>query len=130
MLIVSHVCAEFHDAKGEILFAVTPAIRNTFIEAPESIRQDPLFHLLVAEGSLEAAFTKERKTALEHNPESGLDGTGKLMYPAEIKPEPASEADPAQKSAKSGKASKSAKADPEPKQEEAAPDPVPEPATN
>ena len=43
MLILSRVCAEFRNAKGEKIFAVTPATRQTFQEAPESIREDPLF---------------------------------------------------------------------------------------
>ena len=108
MLIVSHVCAEFHDQSGAVIFAVTPATRKSFIEAPEAIRQDPLFDLLVTDGSLEAGFTNERKRALENDPETGFDASGKAIHlpkQEEETPKSANKAKP--------KASKSAKADPE-----------------
>ena len=118
MLIVSHVCAEFHDANGETIFTVTPATRKDFIEAPEAIRQDPLFDLLVADGSLEAAFSKERRLALENDPESGFDATGKAIHL------PEKEEEIARKAAKSVKAARP-KADPDIKPEAAASDPAP-----
>ena len=54
MLILSRVCADFHNKKGELVHRITPASRLTFHGAPESIREDPLFRLLVEEGALEA----------------------------------------------------------------------------
>ena len=50
MLILSRVCADFHDSHGHLLFSVTPATRNTFINAPDAIREDPLFDLLCTDG--------------------------------------------------------------------------------
>ena len=82
MKIFSRVCAEFHDAKGNVLFAITPATRLSFVDAPESIKQDLLFDLLVREGSLEV--TKEGKNvALENEPMAGHDATGKSIEAAE-----------------------------------------------
>ena len=40
MMILSRVCAQFHNTRGETLFAVTPAMRNIFTEAPETIREE------------------------------------------------------------------------------------------
>ena len=77
MLILSRVCAEFHNAKGEKIFAVTPLTRNSFIEAPEAIREDPLFQMLVSEGSLEAAVTPVRQKQLEADPLEGSDPAGR-----------------------------------------------------
>ena len=77
MLILSRVCATFHNAKGETVFAVTPVMRNIFTEAPEAIREDPLFDLLVADGSLEVAVTAARKKLLENDPMKGTDASGK-----------------------------------------------------
>ena len=57
MLILSRVCAEFRNAAGEPVFAVTPAIRDIFVEAPDAIREDPLFRMLVDDGSMEAGVT-------------------------------------------------------------------------
>jgi homoserine dehydrogenase len=47
MLILSRVCADFRDRAGNIVHRVTPVNRLTFHEAPDSIREDPLFRLLV-----------------------------------------------------------------------------------
>ena len=77
MLILSRVCAEFHDREGHPVFEVTPATRCTFVEAPEAIREDPLFQLLRAEGSLEANLTPADRQALEDDPNSGADAEGK-----------------------------------------------------
>lgn len=54
MLILSRVCAEFTNRAGQPVFTVGPRDLLTFLNAPEEIRADPLFRLLVADGSLEA----------------------------------------------------------------------------
>ena len=79
MLIISRVCAEFHDKKGTPLFNVTPAMRNLVTEAPESIRQDPLFDMLIQDGSLEAVTNIAQRQRLENDPGAGHDATGKLI---------------------------------------------------
>ena len=70
MLLLSRVCAEFHDRTGATLFTVTPRMRLTFQEAPESIRQDPLFTMLLNDHSIEVADDTARKKQLENNPEA------------------------------------------------------------
>ena len=77
MLILSRVCADFHNAKGELIHRVTPLNRLTFHEAPEAIREDPLFRMLVEEGSLEAAVTPAAKKQLESDPLEGADAAGR-----------------------------------------------------
>ena len=77
MMILSRVCAQFHNAQGETLFSVTPIMRNIFTEAPEAIREDPLFDLLVADGSMEVAVTAARQKLLENDPMKGTDASGK-----------------------------------------------------
>ena len=79
MLILSRVCAEFRDHTGAVVHRVTPETRLTFREAPESIREDPLFRMLVSEGSLEAAVTSSRKQALEADPLEGTDAAGRKV---------------------------------------------------
>ena len=102
MLILSRVCAEFHNATGEVVFAVTPAVRDVFVEAPDAIREDPLFRMLINDGSLEAAVPEERKKILENDPAAGHDASGKAIpVPAE---EAAAREKPAAKSAKAGNA--------------------------
>ena len=68
MLLLSRVCAEFRDRTGAVLFAVTPETRLTFQEAPESIRQDPLFGMLLGDHSIEVTEDKNKKKALEYDP--------------------------------------------------------------
>ena len=68
MLLLSRVCAEFLDRNGVVLFAVTPETRLTFQEAPESIRQDPLFGMLLNDHSIEVTEDKNKKKALENDP--------------------------------------------------------------
>ena len=70
MLLLSRVCAEFHDKSGAVLFAVTPQTRLTFQEAPESIRQDPLFEMLLHDHSIEVAEDTGRRKQLENDPEA------------------------------------------------------------
>ena len=89
MLILSRVCADFHNAKGELIHRVSAANCLTFHEAPEAIREDPLFRMLdplfqmlVDEGSLEAAVTPVQKKQLEADPQEGADAAGRKRAPA------------------------------------------------
>ena len=82
MLILSRVCADFHNKKGELIHRVSAANRMSFHEAPEAIKEDPLFQMLVNEGSLEAAVTPAVKKQLEADPQEGTDAAGRKRGPA------------------------------------------------
>lgn len=69
MLIVAYVCAEFHDKNGTVIHRIRPEDLRVVTEAPEAIRQDPLFDLLVREGSLKVPDTKTEVKKLENDPE-------------------------------------------------------------
>ena len=88
MLLLSRVCAEFRDRAGAVLFAVTPETRLTFQEAPEAIRQDPLFRMLLNDHSIEVTEDKNKKKALENDPVAPLPETPEKPEKPE-KPEPA-----------------------------------------
>ena len=88
MLILSRVCAEFRDHTGAVVHRVTPESRLTFREAPDSIREDPLFRMLVNEGALEAVFTADQKKILEADPLKDTDAAGRKT-PASV-PDPES----------------------------------------
>ena len=77
MLILSRVCADFRNAEGRVIFRVTPASRLSFLEAPEEIRADPLFTLLLSEGSLEAVNSVDQQARLESDPLDHTDAAGK-----------------------------------------------------
>ena len=109
MRIISHVCADFYDSEGAVIFSVVPSQRGLFIEAPDAIRQDPLYAMLVADGSIKAVVPENQKQ-LEQDPELGIDETGKAIRipEAEASEKPAKAA----KSAKATKAEKTESADP------------------
>lgn len=84
MLMLSRVCAEFRDGAGAVIFRVTPAMRLTFVEAPEAIREDPLFHLLLQEGSVETPDSVETRKKLEADPLKGTEPSGRRSRSARI----------------------------------------------
>jgi len=77
MLIICHVCAEFHNKKGEAVFTVSPEMLNGFITAPDEIREDPLFGMLAADGSLETGVDEKQKRVLEKDPVAEVTAEGK-----------------------------------------------------
>ena len=107
MLIVSRVCAEFHDAEGNILFTVHPHMRGQMTEAPDAIRNTLLFRMLVNEGSLKAVEDIADRKRLENDPMQGVDAEGKSKTDAALVKATAG------KAARSGKSAKgSAAAEP------------------
>ena len=93
MLVLSRVCADFRDASGAVLFRVTPSTRLTFQEAPEAIREDPLFRMLLDDGSLEVAASVVTRRNLEANPMKDADASGKRASRRKAAAKTASEAD-------------------------------------
>ena len=85
MLMMSRVCAEFHDSKGVPIFTVTPTRRNTFVMAPEEIREDPLFQMLVNDGALTADVTPAERRNLENDPMAGVTAEGKKPKPKPLR---------------------------------------------
>ena len=85
MKIVSHVCAQFKGPDGRVIRTVRPEERNDTVEVPEAIRQDPLFALLLQDGSLEIVETQAQQKRLENDPEAGIGPDGKALR-AEAKP--------------------------------------------
>ena len=82
MLIVAYVCAEFHDKTGTVIHRIRPADLRVATEAPEAIRQDPLFDMMVRDGSLRVPETKAELKKLENDPEPKAPVT-KAQEPAE-----------------------------------------------
>lgn len=50
---------------------------GTFQEAPDGIRQDPIFSLLISDGSLEAVVPEDRRKELEKDPMKNIGPDGK-----------------------------------------------------
>ena len=81
MLILPRVCAEFRNPRGDVIFTVPPSARLQVQEAPDEIRQDPLFDMLIAERSLEAVVSAAQQRKLENDPAAGADAAGRKADP-------------------------------------------------
>ena len=86
MLILARVCADFYDRNRNLLHRILPVHMGTFHEAPDSIRQDPLFQMLVDDGSIKYPADAAKDRALEQDPYAGADATGKDIRPKAEKP--------------------------------------------
>lgn len=74
MMIVAFACAEFHDKSGAVIHTIRPEDLRIVTEAPEAIRQDPLFDMMVRDGSLRVPVTKAEVKKLENDPEPKAPG--------------------------------------------------------
>ena len=84
-LIISHVAVLFRDKNGVKIFEIPAEKINEMIMAPVAIKEDPIFGLLVEDGSIEVADTKAKKQRLENTPEAGVDAEGKKTTKKETK---------------------------------------------
>ena len=97
MRIISYVCADLYDAARDQTFRIRPADRGVLMEVPDWISADPLFRMLVSDGSVRVAESRAEEKILENNPMAGITVEGK-----EMKAEPAGQEDekPARRSAR------------------------------
>lgn len=84
MMILSRVCVDFRDRHGKIIFRVPPSDLLLLREAPDEIRSDPIFDLLVSEGSMEVVVSADRRKALENDPIQNTDASGKRIVSEDI----------------------------------------------
>ena len=87
MLILARVCADFYDKNRNLLHRITPRDLNLFREVPESVQQDPLFQMLVDDGSIKFPADAAKDKALEQDPFAGTTPDGREIKPkVETKP--------------------------------------------
>ena len=77
MLILSRVCADFYDQNRNLLHKITQTDLGLFHDAPESIKQDILFTMLVKDGSIKTPETSAQKKTLENDPMVGVTAEGR-----------------------------------------------------
>ena len=70
MLVVPFACAEFHDKSGNVIHRIHAHELRNITEVPDTIVQDPLYALMVDEGSLKAPESKIDLKALENDPDA------------------------------------------------------------
>ena len=73
MLVVPFVCAEFHDKSGNVIHRIRANELRNITPVPDAIKQDPLYALLVEDGSLKAPESKLDLKALENDPNAKLE---------------------------------------------------------
>ncbi len=83
-MMISYVCADFYNKKNERVFQVRPADIREFLYPPESIKEDPLYQMLLNDGSIAIANTEEEKKTLEKNMMIGIDAAGRKKRPVSI----------------------------------------------
>lgn len=89
MRIVSRVAAAFCRPDRSIIFEVRPADILVILDAPDEIRNDPLFPLMVNEGSLQVITNIALQKELEADPVQGTGPDGRKPDPdPEAKPKP------------------------------------------
>ena len=81
MLILSRVCAEFYDKHNNPLDRITPRDLGSFREISDAVKQDPLFQMLVDDGSIKYPADDAKDKALEQDPFAGTTAEGKEIKP-------------------------------------------------
>ena len=89
MLIIPYVCADFRDKKGNPIFRITADMLRTIQTVPDAIKQDLLFDMLVADGSIKTPETVAQRKLLEQDPAAGTDATGKKTVKTKADEKPA-----------------------------------------
>ena len=86
MTLIAHVCAEFCDAHRNPIYTITqPMLNDVLYDVPDAIRADPLFAMLIAEGSLKAVESAADRKAAEKDPLAGITAEGRKKRPAKAK---------------------------------------------
>ena len=109
MLVVPFACVEFHDKSGNVIHRIHAHELRNITEVPDAIVQDPLYALMVEEGSLKAPESKIDLKALENDLDAVIAKTEKRAKSAKTaKTVKAEKTETAAKTEKTGKTEKSA----------------------
>ena len=109
MLIVPFACAEFHDKSGNVIHRIHAHELRNITEVPDAIVQDPLYALMVEEGSLKAPESKIDLKALENDPDAAIAKAEKRTKTAKTaKAAKTEKTETAAKTEKTGKTEKNA----------------------
>ena len=84
------IICEFYDKNGGVIYRITPDMLGLFHNAPEAIKGDLLFNMLLADGSIKTPEDAKKDRELEHDPMKGASADGKDLKPVvkETEPEP------------------------------------------
>lgn len=84
LTLISYVAVDFWNSKtGEMIFRIPKEQRGLIIKAPEAIQVDPMYGMLIEDGSIRVVDKKEAK-ALENDPMKDVNAEGKSFIAAEL----------------------------------------------
>ena len=84
MLILSRVCAEFTDKSGAVIHRITPAMLGLFHDAPDALKGDLLFNMLLDDGSIKTPEDARKDRNLEQDPMKDATADGKEIKPEKV----------------------------------------------
>jgi len=85
MRILSRVCADFYDVNNNLIHRFTRRDLGVYNDVPDAIRQDPLFQMLVDDGSILLADTPIKQKTIENDPYAGATADGRSTDAATVK---------------------------------------------
>ena len=74
---LSRVCADFYDKKDNLILKITPRQLGLYFDAPDAIQEDPLYQMLLDDGSILLSDNSKKQKALENDPYAGATAEGK-----------------------------------------------------
>ena len=82
MILLCRVATEFYAPDGTLIHKVGMKERLVPHEAPDNITIDPIFAMLVSDGTISYVSSKEELKKLEQmDPTAGIDASGKRIQP-------------------------------------------------
>ncbi len=87
MRIVSRVAAAFCRRDHTPIFEVNARDLLVILDAPDEIKSDPLFGMLVKEGSLQVINSEETQKLIEMDPKQGTNAEGRMISAPTIEPD-------------------------------------------
>ncbi len=79
MRILSRVCADFYDKNRNLIHRIRIEDRNIYHDVPDAIQQDPLYQMLVNDGSILLADSPAKQKAVENDPMAGALPDGRAI---------------------------------------------------
>ena len=116
MRLLSRVCADFYDRNRNLIHRITPHDLGLYQDVPDAIQQDPLYQMLLDDGSILLADTPAKQKAIENDPYAGATADGRSTEAATVKQKP-TRAKSAAKSTPAAEPVQESKQDPDPAEE-------------
>ena len=85
MRLLSRVCADFYDRNRNLIHKITQRDLGLYHDVPDAIQQDPLYQMLLDDGSILLADTPAKQKAIENDPYAGATADGRSTEAATVK---------------------------------------------